>query len=107
MNHLNQSKGIPKSLRLSDERLFTRWRLGFLVVCLLAAVVYLPALSGLPVWEDRLLLNGAAIGGGVSWIRCFTQPFLGNYFRPLASLSFFLELRRWGNENMFLFHQTN
>jgi tetratricopeptide (TPR) repeat protein len=94
-------------MQLSDQRFFTRWRLGFLAVCLIACLVYLPALSGLPIWEDNILLNGSAIGGGQSWVRCFTQPFLSNYYRPLVSFAFFLELRLWGNESMFLFHQTN
>jgi len=51
-------------------------------------------------------MNGRAIGGGESFLHCFTKPFLDNYFRPFVSVSFFLERPLSGNTPL-LYHQTN
>jgi hypothetical protein len=88
------------------QPLFNLWRVAFLGVLILALVAYLPALKGLRVWDDDALLNGNGIGGGKSLVDALTKPFLGAYFRPLVSLTFFIENKLWEG-NPFLYHQTN
>lgn len=75
-------------------------------IVLLAGVLYFPAIKGVQIWDDFPLLDGRAIGGGVSFWKCFTEPFLDNYFRPLVSVSFYLERKLWGG-SAFFYHQTN
>ncbi len=70
-----------------------------------SAAVFLPALAGLPVWDDDGFISSSAIGGG-SLAGCFTQPFNQSYYRPLTSFSYFLDHRVFGS-GMFFFHQTN
>src|SRR5690242_14603812 len=79
----------------------SKWRLACLAILLLAAGVYMPTLSGMPIWEDSRL-----IGGYDSIQECFTKPFLGDYFRPLTALSFYIDHALSGHEP-FLYHQTN
>ena len=85
---------------------FNWWRLAFLGILILAALIYLPSLKGDKVWDDNGLLDGTSIGGGTSVVSALTKPFLGAYFRPLVSLTFYFENRLWGG-NPFLYHQTN
>lgn len=91
---------------LSTTPFFTRWRLACLFTLLLSAIFYLPALSGLPISDDGVLLNGSGIGGGDSLLHCFTRPFLAEYYRPLVSASFYLE-HKVAHFIPFFYHQTN
>src|SRR5690349_12147225 len=91
---------------INGRSFFTRERLAYLAVLVLAGAVYTPALSGTLIWDDAMLVGGQGIGGGQSLARCFTAPFLNLYFRPLVGMSFFAERRLWG-DNPFLYHQTN
>lgn len=75
---------------------FTRYRLALFTVLLISGLVYLPALTGLPILDDHLISAGSAIGGGKSLWDCFTKPFLFHYFRPLVSAVFYLEMRGYG-----------
>src|SRR5207248_2961602 len=52
------------------------------------------------------LIGGPGIGGGKSLQACFTEPFLLHYFRPLVSVSFFLDHKLFGS-GPFFYHQTN
>jgi len=85
---------------------FNPWRLAFLFVLILATVVYLPSLNGVKIWDDDALLDGSGIGGGLTLSSVLTKPFLGAYFRPLVSLTFFIENRLWYG-TPFYYHQTN
>jgi hypothetical protein len=80
--------------------------LAIIGVLLLSMIVYVPALGGLPVWDDRAIMSGWGVGGGETFAQCFANPFLGHYFRPFTSLSYFLEMRLVG-PNPMLMHQTN
>jgi tetratricopeptide (TPR) repeat protein len=91
---------------VSQEPFFTRWRLGILGVLLLSILVYVPCMTGLPVWDDKGILHGSAIGGGKTWAQCFEEPFNYHYYRPLVSASFFLDRTLFGTAPM-LYHQTN
>ena len=82
------------------------WRAGILTVLLISVVVYLPSLSGEPVWDDPTILSGSANGGGNSLIHCFTRPFLGKYYRPMVPVSFYLE-RPFFHGAPFYCHLTN
>src|SRR5258706_13478717 len=73
---------------------------------ILGAIIYAPALTGPAIWDDHDLLNGMGLGNAQSVWDCFRKPFLFHYYRPLTSLSFFLEHKLAG-ENPFLYHQTN
>lgn len=95
----------PTSTRKAKP-FFNAWRLVFLGILILAVIAYLPSLHGLKIWDDDGLLDGSAIGGGKSVLDALTKPFLGAYFRPLVSLSFFVENRLW-NGTPFYYHQTN
>ena len=72
-------------------RFATGWRAAYLVTIILSALVYLPAMSGLLIWDDHALIGGYGIGGGKSLGACFSEPFLSHYFRPLVSVSFFID----------------
>lgn len=82
------------------------WSLLCVGIVILSVVVYLGCLTGTFIWDDHAIMNGKAIGGGDSLVRCFTKPFLSNYFRPLVSVSFFLERPLSGKTPLF-YHQTN
>lgn len=103
----------PANLKLEETRMrreakpfFNAWRLGFLGILILAAIAYFPSLHGMRVWDDNGLLDGTSIGGGTSFWNALTKPFLGAYFRPLVSVSFFIENKLW-HGTPFLYHQTN
>lgn len=82
------------------------WLLGIMTTLIAGAVAYFPSLHGMAIWDDHQLLSGAGIGGGKSVISCFTHPFLHHYFRPIVSLSFFIDRSIWGVGPVF-YHQTN
>lgn len=82
------------------------WRAGCALVLALSGLLYAHTLTGMLIWDDHVLVGGEGIGGGKTLIRCFTQPFLEHYYRPLVSASFFLDRRVWG-VTPFGFHQTN
>lgn len=87
-------------------RFATGWRAAYLVTIILSALVYLPAMSGLLIWDDHALIGGYGIGGGKSLGACFSEPFLSHYFRPLVSVSFFVDHKLFG-PGPFFYHQTN
>ena len=90
----------------ASSSLFTPWRLSFFLVLVAAFAVYIPSLSGAPLWDDETLLNGTGIGGGASVIDALTKPFIATYYRPLVSLSFFYENALW-HGNPFYYHLSN
>lgn len=91
---------------LSETKFFTAWRLACLTIVIISILVYLPAMPGLLVWDDKMLVGGTGIGGGDSLLHCFTKPFLGHYFRPFISVSFYIERLLWSSTPYF-YHQTN
>src|SRR5579872_4585046 len=84
----------------------TPWRVGCSLILALSGLLYVRSLTGLAIWDDVPLLSGAGIGGVDSLLHTFTRPFLGTYFRPLVSLSFYVEHKLWGS-GPFGYHQTN
>src|SRR5260221_13124896 len=99
-------KVMNPSHKPSQIFFFSRWRLACLAIVLLSGLLYLPAMSGLAIWDDHFLISGSGIGGGNSLGSCFSEPFLQHYFRPLVSVSFFLDHKLWGT-GTFFYHQTN
>lgn len=91
---------------VDGQRFFTPNRLMAMMIVLLSVLVYIPCLSGLPIWDDRAILTGWGIGGGETWQQCFTKPFLGHYYRPFTSLSYWLDEHFLGKTPLLL-HQTN
>lgn len=87
-----------------------RRRYGWLIACAgivaLSGMVFIPSLGGLEIWDDHQLIDGTGVGGFHSLWHCITFPFLLHYFRPLVSLSFFVEHRIFGEGPVFC-HQTN
>ncbi len=90
-------------MQYTSNKLF-RWALA--CIGLLALLIYLPSLNGMKIWDDYSLIGGQGIGGGDSLLHCFTHPFLKDYFRPLISLSFYLDHMVWKGIP-FGYHQTN
>lgn len=80
----------------------------FAIVSILAlsVAIYWDSLDGEFVWDDKWLVSGEGIGGGQSLARCFTEPFLQNYFRPLVSASIFLE-RLWFGSSPVGYHAVS
>jgi Flp pilus assembly protein TadD len=98
------SQGCTLSIaRPREKARFSFWRLSCFAILILSAVIYGAALHGLPIWEDDRLIASGGTGG---LVQCFTTPFLGAYFRPLVSVSFFLDHYFWIGEP-FMYHQTN
>ena len=95
--------GIENTKKLDiDHRAQSRWyRAAIYAILLLSAAVYLPSIDGLALWDDRAL-----IGAYRSLGQCVETPFLQHYFRPLVSITFFLEWRVWGRDAFFC-HQDN
>jgi len=81
---------------MGERATMTAWRACFFLTLALAAAVYAGSLDGGWVWDDPVLVSGEAIGGGRSVVECLARPFLGSYFRPLVSLTFFAERRLFG-----------
>jgi protein O-mannosyl-transferase len=91
---------------MTEDRRNFIWKVAAPAVVVLSAALYFGALFGSFVWDDYSLVNGEAIGGGKSFLACFTKPFMHNFFRPLVSVSFFLERRLWHNVPLG-YHVTN
>ncbi len=81
------------------------WPLSLLGIFLLSVVLYLPSLMWRPISDDEVLLAGKAFGENTLHA-AFTEPFFGQYFRPLTSASFVLD-SSYAGSNPFYFHQTN
>lgn len=64
------------------------WPLLVALVLAVSAFPYINALSGTPVWDDPLLLSGEVTGQSHGLAGAVSQPFMKEYFRPVASLSF-------------------
>ncbi|MGC8666639.1 MAG: tetratricopeptide repeat protein [Chthonomonadales bacterium] len=77
-----------------------------IAIIVIAAGVYSSALQGMMIWDDHVLVGGSGIGGGHSFASCFTQPFLEHYYRPLVSVTFFLDHLMWSTTPLG-YHQTN
>ncbi len=95
------------------EALLRRWL--FLVLVVAVAAVYLQAVGGTFVWDDRhLVLASPQITGTTPLRELFFQPFWVDpssdtpraYYRPLVILSFALDYRIHG-ENAAGYHLTN
>lgn len=89
----------------SAQPLFTPWRLAFWAVLLVGFALYIPSLSGKPVWDDTQILSGEGIGGGTI-AGAISQPFLHGYFRPLVSLTLLGEKGLF-QDATFGFHLVN
>ena len=84
-----------------------------LLVVVLVAVVWSPALSGGYAWDDRNLFvdNPAIRQPGALWA-AFQQDFWSDtagsgYYRPLVTASYIADDRLWGLENPAGWHATN
>lgn len=84
----------------------TQWQQAVLFLLILSGLIYLPALRGQLVWDDKNLVNGFGIGNSQTLPQCFTRPFLLFYFRPLGSVTFFIENRLWHGAPL-PYHITN
>jgi tetratricopeptide (TPR) repeat protein len=82
------------------------WKAGYVCVLLLSTVVYVGALTGTPILEDSDLIQGSPRVGGSSVASCFSNPFLGRYYRPVVPATFALERPLAGLSPIF-YHQTN
>lgn len=102
----SSDRQVSRSILSEAEPFFNRWRLGFLGILVVSILAYVPSLMGLKIWDDDRLLDGSGIGGGTSVVSALTHPFLGAYFRPLVSLSFYFE-NKWWTGTPFYYHQTN
>jgi len=90
---------LPGKTVTSTDRI--AYRFAIYGVILISTAVYLPSVDGLALWDDRSL-----IGVYRSFSQCLALPFLQHYFRPLVSLTFFVEWRLFGRD-AFVCHQTN
>ena len=83
----------PHRPKPSDTAVNRWYRIAVYAILLLSAAVYLPSIDGLALWDDRSL-----IGAYRTLRQCIDTPFLQHYFRPLVSITFFLEWRSWGRD---------
>lgn len=98
---------MRQETEISDkEATSSRWQLACLAVIIISGLIYLPAMKGMAVWDDHALIGGSGIGGGDTLYHCFSKPFLFHYFRPLVSVSFFIDHKLFGSGAIF-YHQTN
>ena len=95
----------PPQDKLSDSRR-RAWGVAWIIILVVSAIPYVSSLKGLPVWDDYGILNGGFIGGGKELLSVLTEPFNIAYFRPMVSLSFFVDHKMFG-PSPFFFHQTN
>lgn len=75
-------------------------------ILLLGVVLYVGCMTGRLIWDDNFIMSGSAIGGGDSLWHCLTKPFLVNYYRPMVSVSFYLEHFISKNTPLY-YHQSN
>src|SRR5438445_6795651 len=82
---------------------------------LLVACVYIRALGGPFIWDDRHLISDSAAVRDLNLVQAFRQPFwLGEpglsgslaYYRPLTSASFVIDHALYGS-NSSGFHLSN
>jgi hypothetical protein len=97
--------------RWHSDTAFVRllYKLGWVVVPLLAILVYLPSLKFGFVWDDEQVLYGRADYHSPSrWLEAVRQPldFSPNYFRPLALSTLLVQIWLWGT-NPLPFHLLN
>ena len=90
---------------LDNKAFFTPVRLAYIAIFVLSIALYSRTVNFLPVWDDNQIFQKQAFGGGSLW-GVFTKPFLGHYFRPLTSLSYWIDFQL-GNTTPFIWHQTN
>ena len=90
---------------MTSSRSQQLYRIGWLFAVALSVAAYLGVWSGRLVWDDADLVwdptapgGGSAVGGGDTFLHCFTRPFLWNYYRPLVSASFYIEHHFYGRE---------
>lgn len=83
----------------------TSGRVVLVGVFALSFALYLRSMAGGPILDDYQHLSGSSFGGG-SLLGALTGPFLHDYYRPLTSLSYLLDLKLWGS-NPALWHQTS
>lgn len=93
---------VNSSITRCTPSLRSKWPWACLLVVALSVIPYLSSLTGTVIWEDERLLRDA----DCSLRTALSQPFLGAYFRPATSLSFWIDHRLWGAEP-FMYHQTN
>lgn len=79
---------------MASSRPRSLWRLWLALICALSSLIYLGALNRAMIWDDHLLIGPNATVG-LTFRDCFTRPFLDHYFRPLVSLTFFVERALW------------
>lgn len=91
---------------MSESRTTNLYRFALLAIALVSAGVYAGSIGGSLVWDDLELVGGSGIGGGDTLAHCFTRPFLAHYYRPLVSVTFFLERMLWGR-NPAGYHVVN
>lgn len=86
---------------------FTPYRLLALGILLLSGLIYLPSLTGNPIWDDKGLLLGRGVLSAHSLRECFTVPLIGTtYFRPVVAISFYID-RALFSGLAFFAHQEN
>ena len=96
---------LQQTREQSESAFITPWRVAYLGILILSIIVYAGSLSGTAIMDDTMLLTGAGTGGQVL-LHCFTKPFLKHYFRPLVSVSFYLDHVISGGTPFFS-HQVN
>jgi tetratricopeptide (TPR) repeat protein len=93
----------PQPEQQKTERIHPAAAAAVVVLCL---SVYLPTLHSGFVWDDHALVDFVRNGDGQTLWGCLSHRFLGSYYRPVVSVSLWLDMRLWGPTPM-LFHQTN
>ena len=93
---IEKDKIHPRSPKPFDTAGNRWYRIAVYAILLLSAAVYLPSIDGLALWDDRSL-----IGAYRTLRQCIDTPFLQHYFRPLVSITFFLEWRAWGRDAFY------
>ncbi len=80
----------------------------FVAVLLIAltTLIYLPALTGQPVWDDDAHITRADLTGLRGLAALWIQPGVVRQYYPLTHTVFWFEHRFWG-EIWFLYHLTN
>ncbi|MBS1708381.1 MAG: hypothetical protein JSS65_06615 [Armatimonadetes bacterium] len=89
----------------TNKVFFTPDRIAYVLVFVLAVALYYRSLYYVAVWDDHALMTGEALGGGTFW-GALTKPFLGQYYRPLTSLSYWFDFQNF-RSNIFLWHQSS
>jgi len=77
-----------------EAALLGNWRIVLSGIFLLSILLFLKTINGGPISDDFQHLDGASIGGG-SLAKALTGPFLMDYYRPLTSLSYWIDFHLW------------